>query len=672
MKEKNDFYTKILFNREILPDFWKIHISATLSNYPEILSIVQKYIESQSINYKYIDPLRTDYLFDIANSLTNPSQSGKFITIYPNNLDEAARILNHLAIMLKEMSGSEILTDRPYLASQVVFYRYGQHKPGQNGSLIINGPSGEQFEDSREPFFNLPDWISDPFQQEDSTYLTGSTLCKQYDVLGIIKKSNAGNVFFGINQKNHNKVIIKEARHHIYDTKEETRLHNRLNEFNYSRLFSDKYPDHYARPIQVVEERFSTFFIYEKSTAEVLVKFPAKKSPLIVKKPRKSMEIINSIIIDTLNDINSIHDNGYENIDISSANLAWNGKNVVWLDLDSFHSVQDNVSSWVKTPGFWLDYFIDDDQRVRDIRKVALLFMFLIGKQNVSVTRNYNVEKSILMLARWMNQLTIPIHNVFGAAYLLDHHNPEISVAKEMINSQTFEKLNTSNLEHVIQKLLYQEKVTLGDSQTLLLNATEAEVLEYVKYMINNGSLNKQSIGLAGLAGILWKLSKAKDSTKVFYSNLIMSNIKNREVFIHGKYMLRRENNDQSVISPYLKDGIAGLLLVVPNIKFIDFDTEKYLDSLTGAYAKSPGLWDGLSGIAYSLLTQKQLNKTYLDKVQVQLENVIDFFTLSNGSLLLNTYDTGNLDSNFSRGTLGFQFVQKMYIEKRKTIIWQQ
>lgn len=75
---------------------------------------------------------------------------------------------------------------------------------------LIKGDGDSIFEDNRNPVYNIPSWIDDPFPE--AQVITGSTVRKKYNFDSIVKRFNGGNVYFGKRINDGVTVIIKEAR----------------------------------------------------------------------------------------------------------------------------------------------------------------------------------------------------------------------------------------------------------------------------------------------------------------------------------------------------------------------------------------------------------------------------------------------------------------------------
>lgn len=205
----------IFCNREAypLPHFgFKIHLSATMDTYQQLFDLVTPYLTSKKISWKYLkDPKAVEYNFSIFES---PAESGKFITIYPQDKEHFKALIEDLyALISSEQKGIYILSDRAYKDSRCIFYRYGCIKVDESilkdGLPTLYGPQGEKWQDYQKNYFDLPSWIEDiqePIQYEPSYLL------QHYQLQGLLKQSNGGNVYLAKSKKTQQQVVIKESR----------------------------------------------------------------------------------------------------------------------------------------------------------------------------------------------------------------------------------------------------------------------------------------------------------------------------------------------------------------------------------------------------------------------------------------------------------------------------
>lgn len=198
---------------------FKIHVSATLSNYMEILNLVLADAQDHGIALKAV--VHHDDVLALLSKTTAPEAIGKLVTLYPTSLAEFKATLARLHAKLGERPGAQVVTDQPYLNSQVLWYRYGvfQVPTAENGSgkrPPLLSPAGEEMPACPGPYYWLPDFVDEPFGQELAAKVESVRLKDRYVVTAILKATGAGNVYLARDERTQQDVVIKEARPYIH------------------------------------------------------------------------------------------------------------------------------------------------------------------------------------------------------------------------------------------------------------------------------------------------------------------------------------------------------------------------------------------------------------------------------------------------------------------------
>lgn len=197
---------------------WKIHISATNTNCSDILRTVVPILLDSTVQFKFAND--TETLRMMTSKRWQRGGSGKFVTVYPNDLEAFRLVVEQLYNALQGMEGSYILSDRRYKDSRCVYYRYGgfiaQHvfDPFGRRVEVLTSPDGSQVVDRRNPFFELPPWIEDVFPDEsaDLDAEEGTLYNMRFTIESAITFSNTGGVYLAYDNTTAQRVIIKEAR----------------------------------------------------------------------------------------------------------------------------------------------------------------------------------------------------------------------------------------------------------------------------------------------------------------------------------------------------------------------------------------------------------------------------------------------------------------------------
>ena len=194
---------------------FKIHLTLLSILAKEHLSTVLEVLFSHQVKFKLVVDQR---LHDHFNSQgCGKNASGKFMTIYPESQACFEAVLKALYPITQEWVGPYILTDRPYLDSECLYYRYGAFT-GSEGIDVFGDPLPEMIgkdelvPDIRKPWFELPPGIEDPFpvaKNEDVSEL----LHQRYRVEeALTNHSSKGGVYLAVDTETGDKVVIKEGR----------------------------------------------------------------------------------------------------------------------------------------------------------------------------------------------------------------------------------------------------------------------------------------------------------------------------------------------------------------------------------------------------------------------------------------------------------------------------
>jgi hypothetical protein len=197
---------------------WKIHVSSVASTARIVLSIAAATLVASGTAFKFAADARM--LAAINGKRWPRAGSGKFITVYPLGIDDFKRIIDDLHVALSGYAGPYILSDRRYRDSRVLYYRYGgiagEHRTTADGrrEYVLRAPDGHFEPDERKPYFQLPDWLRDPFPQEGSDGKDESATlgAGRFRIRRALTFSSAGGVYLGDDLDEGRRVIVKEAR----------------------------------------------------------------------------------------------------------------------------------------------------------------------------------------------------------------------------------------------------------------------------------------------------------------------------------------------------------------------------------------------------------------------------------------------------------------------------
>ncbi|MGA4683263.1 class IV lanthionine synthetase LanL [Micromonospora sp. AB353] len=203
---------------------WKLHVSTTLPEAAQTLERAAMVLLAEQAAFKFA---RSTSLVEELNSPRCPrGNSGKFITVYPDDDNHFRLLAEALHRATEGMVGPAILSDRPYRPGGVVHYRYGGFRANDvlnsDGSYspMLVAPDGTWIKDDREAWFSPPEWAPRPFEDMPEPRPADRRggpvkLADRYVVRKAIRHSNRGGVYRAEDTATDATVVIKQARPHV-------------------------------------------------------------------------------------------------------------------------------------------------------------------------------------------------------------------------------------------------------------------------------------------------------------------------------------------------------------------------------------------------------------------------------------------------------------------------
>ena len=200
---------------------WKLHVSATILNAPQILKRVAPALIRRGVQFKAARSL-TDVI--ALNSGLNQaySQVGKVITVYPRSNREAVQLAQCLDKLTFRFRAPSVPFDLRFGEASNIYYRYGAFKHieiERDGRLIpaVMSASGELVPDVREN--PKPAWVSDPFQNLTARRKVPnrkSVAASSFPVVRALVQRGKGGVYQAIDLQSNppRRCLLKEGRRH--------------------------------------------------------------------------------------------------------------------------------------------------------------------------------------------------------------------------------------------------------------------------------------------------------------------------------------------------------------------------------------------------------------------------------------------------------------------------
>jgi serine/threonine protein kinase len=204
-------------NLQVPDQGWKIHVSASPDNAEDLLDIVAPYCTEHELMFKYISS--RDILSRRGSKYGDRTASGKFITIYPPDVESLECTLRELDDLIGGTPAPYILSDLRWRKGPL-FVRYGgfvlKMARAEHGALVpaIENPDGELVPDVRRPSFRPPAWVSIPEFLAEAHALRSQGTLKDFPfrVYKALHFSNGGGVYRAVDTRTGDEVLLKEAR----------------------------------------------------------------------------------------------------------------------------------------------------------------------------------------------------------------------------------------------------------------------------------------------------------------------------------------------------------------------------------------------------------------------------------------------------------------------------
>ena len=606
---------------EIKGKFWKVHISPKIEDFEIVKKIVHKIATEFGVTYKRV--VDRDAMYLLSSVGVPASQIGKLITLYPSTVSIAKNLLNRLYDELKHYDGIEVISDRPYRDSKVIWYRYGTHTPLDTEK------------EERKPYFVLPENITDPFVSEDQ-FLTGSIIQKQYTFIKILRRKGEGNIYLAKNKMDE-QVVIKEVRKNVYISPNIKKTAQKEFEFQFISRVNNNKNLNIPKAIEKIEEKYSIFYVYAYVQGNSLENFPALVRFMESTSKDKS-EILQNIIFQLLNSIRELSFLGIDKLDIHPGNFIISNNKLFWIDLDYCES----QTPLFQTRGFWMSQFSNETANIQNLRRLGLLILYLLGDINFFVCQSNNLDRGYYLSLQKSLKERINLNICKVAIYLLDNINPQIEEALTILEEKEVREVKSA-INNYLKAHFLTEKP-----------------LDYKK-------LDSLHTGLKGIGRLV-----AENVTPELYSE-IKTEIRNRISKFEKRTLVKRLGKG-NVYSPYIDEGTSGLIWgMLQNTKQWEFeDCLEILDALCFDDAKSPGLVSGILGITYVLLLvyERHPNLEYLKFIENQLLSAINYVEIHNGFMQFRKFNTETIDESILNGFRGFEAVYNFYLEiyRRKEI----
>ncbi|MDX6689204.1 MAG: putative SapB synthase, partial [Solirubrobacteraceae bacterium] len=314
---------------------------------------------------------------------------GKFVTIFPVDEQQFERILNELALLLDGHESPYILSDLRW-GPGPLYVRYGGFAErfcvGANGEFepAIENGAGELVPDLRGATFRVPAGVAVPACLDLHLAARNSTTMEDlpYRVERALHFSNGGGVYAGVDTRNGEQVVLKEARPHAGLDRDERDAVARL---GHERDTLEQLAGLDLAP--AVRDYFVAgghhFLVTDFIAGEPLSQRIVERYPLICPAPTDAeIDAFTSWALDVCarmeRAVAAVHERGIVLADLHPSNvLVEDGGRIVLIDLEIASHVSEGARPPLADPGFasppGMTGFDIDDYALACLR----LFVFL-------------------------------------------------------------------------------------------------------------------------------------------------------------------------------------------------------------------------------------------------------------------------------------------------------
>lgn len=227
---------------------WKVHVSASASEAAKFCHAVLPWLLSRGVACKIVANISS--IIRVNSGWVGETQTGKILTVYPRDNEEAASIAMELDQRWSATEGPAVPSDLSVRPSGAVFLRYGAF----DGEVLIDrfgkvlpalrAIDGTLVEDLRSSEGRQPNWATPPLSGLGPAVpeLVGpfEVAGESYLPLLLMHRAPRGNVFLGLALSDATEVIIKIGWRGVGGGLNRSSSEERLNtEFDVLRTLSD-------------------------------------------------------------------------------------------------------------------------------------------------------------------------------------------------------------------------------------------------------------------------------------------------------------------------------------------------------------------------------------------------------------------------------------------------
>jgi serine/threonine protein kinase len=309
---------------------WILHLSVIPAQYESLLNVILPELLSFKVAFKIVQ--NNKFLKDCNNGIYGNQKVGKAITVYIEDGLDVPGLLTVLVAKTNNYTGPNISTD--YRICHNLYYRYGSFQPiimtdsyGNRERLMYDN-AGNLIKDVYNTPPILPGWVKNPFtpyQQSPAATHDATLFLSKYRPVRLLKSDKKGDVYKGLYHKYALLpigCIIKQGRMGLFADDGRTDMRDRIL-WQYQVMQKLENTLNVPHMIDLLEDKEQNFLVMSLINGEPL----AKKAFAIINNrpwwllPSKEQKEIIGYLLQTVKQIQVLHNSGYLHRDITGTNF---------------------------------------------------------------------------------------------------------------------------------------------------------------------------------------------------------------------------------------------------------------------------------------------------------------------------------------------------------------
>jgi Protein kinase domain len=332
---------------------WKIHLSATTLNAPDLLERCEAPLLRSGFPFKIAKSL--DEVVKLNAAIESPrSQVGKLVTIYSFDPAQARRLAEDLHDRLRGFPGPEVPSDLRFRSGSNVFYRYGAYEEAEvevEGRTVpaYHDSSGNLVPDRRTRATAAPAGLVNPFVDPAPTAEVPSKpgTPAKYTAYGVIYWRGSGGVYHARENASGATVprVLKEGLRHsevFFDGSD-----------GFSRRRVEKRTLGFLRRAGIPVPAVVDFFTQDEAAYLVLEKIEGATLSELIERGGADLATALQIGLQLAGILVAMHAAGWAWGDCKPGNLIYDGQRLWAIDMETAFRIKGRPRGFYATEGYF-------------------------------------------------------------------------------------------------------------------------------------------------------------------------------------------------------------------------------------------------------------------------------------------------------------------------------